>query len=135
MSTECTANPLAISELLLAGDVILNLSSQVLNTLPGVPYFAAVDGELSGTLQPARVLWQDSYAVAVRDVLGEHQYSRVVLVCDSDCSQAVAARAALTAAQISFLLVRVSEACDASAFMDEEDAEAVSERLRQLGYL
>jgi hypothetical protein len=33
------------------------------------------------------------------------------------------------------LLCTLTEDCGAEAFMDEEDAEAVAERLRQLGYL
>ncbi len=135
MSTECTANPLAISELLLAGDVILNLSSRDLNVLPGVPYLTVVDGQLTGTLQPSRVNWADSLAATAGKLLAMLESGRIVLVCGSMCTRGPAAQSDLAAADVCSLLVRLSEECDASAFMDVEDAEAVSERLRQLGYL
>jgi hypothetical protein len=41
----------------------------------------------------------------------------------------------LTACGVRCLLCTLTEDCGAEAFMDEEDAEAVAERLRQLGYL
>ncbi len=135
MSTECTATPLAISELLLAGDLILNLSSEVLNTLPGVMYLTEQDGQLRCSKTTGQLVWQEGLTAELAGILPDHEINRVVVVCGPDSSVAEQAAAALSGANIRHLLVRLSADCDASAFMDEEDAEAVSERLRQLGYL
>lgn len=63
------------------------------------------------------------------------QISRLVVVSEDDCSDASQIVRELSIKGISHLHCTLMSTCDADAFMDEEDAEAVTERLRQLGYI
>jgi hypothetical protein len=60
---------------------------------------------------------------------------RIVVVSEEDCCDADRLVRELVAQRIPHLHCTLMNPCDADDYMDEQDAEAVSERLRQLGYL
>ncbi len=134
MTTQCSSTPEAISGILLAGDAVLNLSGQTLNCVSNTRFVAPIGESLSVTDSPARVVWRTDLAHALPDVASE-AVDRVVVVSESQDTDSEQVLSALKTAGIAHIHCTLTSECDAAAFMDEEDAEAVAERLRQLGYL
>ena len=58
-----------------------------------------------------------------------------MVISEENCSDAAVLTRELCTQGIPHLHCTLMNACDADAFMDEEDTEAVTERLRQLGYI
>ena len=83
---------------------------------------------------PAQVHWRTDLAHALVEVT-DTDVDRIVVVSDPANQAATQALTALKDAGIAHMHCTLTTQCDADAFMDEEDAEAVAERLRQLGYL
>jgi len=134
MTTECSSTPEAISGILLAGDAVLNLSGQNLNCVGSTRFVANSGDALGVSTAPAQVKWRTDYAHSLGGVTAA-DVDRVVVVSDGDGQEAEHALSALKAAGIAHMHCTLKSGCDADAFMDEKDAEAVAERLRQLGYL
>lgn len=136
---ECTSTAASITEVLLGGDLILNLSGQVLATAQGARYLQVSSNSGSGSgLQVTKhaccVAW-DAALPACFSSLSSLDADRIVVVVDAASDVGQLAVRELTACGLRCLLCTLSEDCGAEAFMDEEDAEAVAARLRQLGYL
>jgi hypothetical protein len=134
MTTRCSSTPDAISGILLAGDAVLNLSQQSLNCVGSTRFLSAAGDSLTVDHSPAHVTWRSDYAHALPGVAAA-DVDRVVVVSDEESDSATAALSALQQAGISHVHCTLNQDCTADAFMDEEDAEAVAARLRQLGYL
>lgn len=134
MTMECSSTANSITEVLLAGDAILNLTQQPLNTIAGTSFVSA-DGDLlrCGTT-PAVVSWKHSLTPSLSRIVND-SISRIVVVSEDGCSDASQIVRELSMKGIPHLHCTLMNACDADAFMDEEDADAVTERLRQLGYI
>ncbi len=134
MTCECSSTADAITGVLLAGDAVLNLSHQPLNTTAGTLFVSANDGQLSIRSSPASVQWQLGMAGSLKQLQSD-AVDRIVVISEENCSDAAVLARELFAQGIPHLHCTLVDACDADAFMDEEDTEAVTERLRQLGYI
>jgi len=134
MTTECSSTANSITEVLLAGDTILNLTQQPLNTIAGTQFLSAEGDQLRCSGTPAMVQWKYSLAFSLSTVLSQTR-ARVVVVSDENCSDANFVVRELAARHVPYLHCTLVSACDADDFMDEQDTEAVAERLRQLGYI
>lgn len=134
MTSDCSTTANAISEVLLAGDVVLNLTQQPLNTISGTLFVHADAGQLLARQSAASIIWQHSYLFSLWNIVSG-RVSRLVIVSDEDCSDADFIARELVARNIPNLHCSLMNACESDAFMDEQDAEAVTERLRQLGYI
>ncbi|MCA9062017.1 MAG: hypothetical protein KDA96_03135 [Planctomycetaceae bacterium] len=135
MNSPCSATADSITSILLAGDAVLNLSNEPLNTVSGTLYVAFQHGQASLQPQPAAVDWNDAMAASLAALTGSETQRIVVVANDASFSQSKAAVRALELQNVPCVLCTLNADCDADAFMDEEDAEAVAERLRQLGYI
>lgn len=133
-TSECCSTAASITEVLLGGDAVLNLTPQTLNVVHGTPFIGVADGQLCLSAKPAAIQWQQHLADSVRK-LALPEIARVVIVTDATTADAASVTGAFAASGIPHVLCVLQVACDAEAFMDEADAEAVAERLRQLGYL
>lgn len=134
MTNQCSSTANSITEVLLAGDAVLNLTSQPLNTIAGTRFVTSNGKSLSCTTLPSTVQWSHSLAFSL-PALTDNGVLRVVVVSEDNCSDAEFVVRELNARRIPHLHCTLMNACDADAFMDEEDTEAVTERLRQLGYI
>lgn len=134
MTVRCSSTPAAISGVLIAGDAVLNLSPQPLNCVAGTRYVHAKGDGLTVTDVPGALIWRPRLAGSLSS-LPDADVTRIVVVSDEDDPQADDVLAAMDDAGIPHLHCTLASACEADAFMDDEDAEAVAERLRQLGYL
>ncbi len=134
MMTQCTSTADAITGVLLAGDAVLNLSQKPLNTVAGTLFVTLNSGSLCLSTTPTVLQWQSAFAASLPALLlGD--CSRLAIVSDASCDAAADVKQHLTELNLPFAHCILTEDCEADAFMDEEDAEAVAERLRQLGYL
>jgi hypothetical protein len=138
-TTECSSTAASITEVLLGGDLILNLSSQALATAHGARYLqfslsSDSGGSLQVTREPCCVAWHAAIPGCFGS-LSALDFDRIVVVVESASEFGPTVLRELTACGVRCLLCTLTEDCGAEAFMDEEDAEAVAERLRQLGYL
>ncbi|RLS38873.1 MAG: hypothetical protein DWH78_05765 [Planctomycetota bacterium] len=134
MTTECSSTANSITEVLLAGDAVLNLTQQPLNTLPGTQFIAVQDARLTSVAMPAAVVWNYSLAFSLSSLING-RVTRLVIVSEENCSHADFVVRELAARNVPHLHCTLLNICDSDAFMDEQDAEAVTERLRQLGYI
>ncbi len=134
MTTECSSTANSITEVLLAGDTILNLTQQPLNAIAGTQFLSAEGDQLRCSQTPSMVQWRYPLAFSLSTVLSQAM-ARVVVVSDENCSDANFVVRELAARHIPHLHCTLLSACDADDFMDEQDTEAVAERLRQLGYI
>lgn len=134
MMTQCTSTADAITGVLLAGDAVLNLSQKPLNTVSGTLFVALNSNSLCLSTTPTILQWQAAFADSLPALLSG-DCSRLVLVSDADSDAAADVKQHLARLNLPFAHCILAEDCEADAFMDEEDAEAVAERLRQLGYL
>ena len=134
MTTECSSTAGSITSVLMAGDAVLNLSQQPLNTVAGTLFVAAHEDRLSISRTPSSVNWRPGMSRSLQQ-LHSAIVDRIVVISDEDCSDAALVTRELNSHGIPHLHCTLINACDADAFMDEEDTEAVTERLRQLGYI
>ncbi len=134
MTTECSSTANSITEVLLAGDAVLNLTQQPLNTIAGTMFVQADSGELHCQTSSAHVIWNHSLLFALPQLVAG-RVSRLVVVSEEGCSDAEFIVRELTSRNVPHLHCSLMNACEADSFMDEQDAEAVTERLRQLGYI
>ncbi len=137
--TQCSSTAASITEVLLGGDLILNLTAQSLaagNQARFLQLTAAdhSDSRLQICSQVASVAWSETL-IPLFDQLRQLDADRIVVVADQNSPAGLQAIQELSSRGIRCLLCTLMEDCGANAFMDEEDAEAVAERLRQLGYL
>jgi hypothetical protein len=134
MTTQCSSTANSITEVLLAGDAVLNLTQQPLNAIAGTN-FLTIEGDTFRCVPfPSSISWHSRLASSLNQ-LDEFDVSRIVVVSDEHSSDAEQILRELAARQIAHIHCVLINACDEDAFMDEDDAEAVAERLRQLGYL
>lgn len=139
-TAECSSTAGSITEVLLGGDLILNLSGRTLATghaaryLQFNPAAEVPDRSLQITKEPCSIAWTPALAACLSS-LSALDADRIVVVAESQSEAGPGVVQQLTACGIRCLLCTLSDDCGADAFMDEEDAEAVAERLRQLGYL
>ncbi|MCA9057084.1 MAG: hypothetical protein KDA85_01235 [Planctomycetaceae bacterium] len=135
MNNPCSATADSITSILLAGDAVLNLSGEPLNTVSGTLYIAANNGETRLQAEPAQVNWTTDLAASIPGLVTDGVQRLVVVANDATDDVPMAVVRELEAQNVPCVLCTLSVDCDADAFMDEEDAEAVAERLRQLGYI
>ena len=134
MTRECSSTADAITGVLLAGDAVLNLSQQPLNTTAGTLFVAADAGQLSVRGAPASVQWRFGMSGSLKKLRCD-AVERIVVISEENCSDAAMVTRDLDAQGIPHLHCTLMNSCDEDSFMDEEDTEAVTERLRQLGYI
>lgn len=134
MTTECSSTAESITSVLMAGDAVLNLSQQPLNTVAGTLFVAACENRLSISRTPSTVNWRPGMSRSLHQ-LQSATVDRIVVVSEENCSDAAVVMRELNSHGIPHLHCTLMHACDAEAYMDEEDTEAVTERLRQLGYI
>ena len=134
MTAHCTSTADAITGVLLAGDVVLNLAQRPLNTVAGTRFIDQADGTLRVTDCPVTVHWQSDFGAMLASLL-DGEYSRIVVVSEPDCDRASEIVQELETQALPCIHCVLADDCEADAFMDEADSEAVAERLRQLGYI
>lgn len=134
MTAQCSTTPDSIASVLLAGDVILNLSGRDLNAPAETPFLGESGGILRVLHQSHQVSWKPHFSPAVRSLISR-DVTRVVVVGNEGQTDVSAVLQDLSRQAVPVTHCVLNDACDADAFMDEADAEAVAERLRQLGYL
>jgi hypothetical protein len=134
MTTECSSTADSITGVLMAGDAVLNLSQQPLNTVAGTLFVAAHEDRLSISHTPSAVQWLCGMSRSLSQ-LQSVTVDRIVVISEENCSDAAVVTRELNSHGIPYLHCTLMNACDADAFMDEEDTDAVTERLRQLGYI
>lgn len=134
MTTQCSSTSNSIMEVLLAGDAVLNLTQQPLNTIAGTLFVSAPGDRLVISSSGSSVFWQDAFYASVSGLISDN-VSRLVVVSDENCSTAECLVRELSSRGIPYLHCILMNSCAADAFMDEEDTETVTERLRQLGYI
>ena len=130
MTTQTTTRD-SLNDVLQDGDALLNLTSEAIAA--AVP---AVSRNSDGT---ARLISGPAYplgepAAETVSSLKNSDVQRFVVVADSREASTVW-EDGLKSEGLSVAVYLLEESCQADAFMDQEDSEAVAERLRQLGYL
>ena len=131
MNTRTIVSTDALAEILEDGDALINFTSEAVATLA-----PAVSISQDGT---PRLINGPAYPVAANvDVTAISRLvadtTRLVVVTDGiDKSEELAAQ--LSMQNVPHVVCVLDQVCAADAFMDEEDSEAVAERLRQLGYI
>lgn len=119
-----------LNDFLQDGDALINCTGEAIAaTVP------ALSINSDGT---ARLINGPAYPVNGEDTaalqsLANENVNRFVIVADGDSGKAF--ETACAAANLPHVTCILENTCDADAFMDEEDSEAVAERLRQLGYI
>lgn len=134
MTTECSSTADAITGVLMVGDAVLNLSQQPLNTVAGILFVAAHEDRLTISHTPSSVQWRFEMSRSLQK-LKSATIDRIVVISEENCSDAAVVIRELNSHGIPHLHCTLIHACDADSFMDEEDTELVTERLRQLGYI
>lgn len=134
MTVQCTATADAITGVLLAGDVVLNFSPQPLNTTAETRYVAESDGGFRILAKSAQIRRGPALAETLPSLISD-EILRLVVVSEENCPDAEHTVRELAERGVPHLHCTLMSNCDADAFMDEEDTEAVTERLRQLGYI
>jgi hypothetical protein len=134
MATECVTTANSITEVLLAGDAVLNLTQQPLNTIAGTMFISADHDSASLVNRPCSFRWSIKAAQEISTLISDSAL-RIVVVSEEGCCDADRLVRDLVAQRIPHLHCTLMNPCNADDYMDEQDAEAVSERLRQLGYL
>lgn len=135
MLNQCTSTPESIAESLLAGDLILNLTGFHLHFGCGIRCLRFDCGEftISDSVN-GQCRWSDALADALV-AFGKQCPDRVVVVVDESFSALDELTSLLGHSGLAHQVCMLQSSCDADAFMDEADTEAVTERLRQLGYI
>lgn len=132
MTTQTTVSPEGLQSVIEDGDVLINFTANSLTC--NVPFVSfSADGEAQLATGEALPVAGDIKSDAVVALQNEQTKRFVVL---SDGSQSAREFAdELTAAGVLTASIVLAEDCAADSFMDEDDSEAVAERLRQLGYI
>ena len=134
MTSACSSTANSITEILFAGDAVLNLTQQPLNAVAGTLFLKLAGDQLVCQAVPTSIVWDHSLLFQLRRMVSG-QITRLVIVAEENCSDAEFIARELGAAQVSHICCTLMSSCDVDDFMDEQDAEAVTERLRQLGYI
>lgn len=134
MTIQCSSTANSIMEVLLAGDAVLNLTQQNLNTMPGTLFVSPSDDQLDLSCAASTVRWKREYNASLSRLLSG-DVTRLVVISEGDCPDSDSVVNDLCARGIPHLHCLLMNSCDADAFMDDDDTEAVTERLRQLGYI
>lgn len=134
MATECVTTANSITEVLLAGDAVLNLTQQPLNTIAGTMFVSSEQNRVSLENHPCWFRWSPQTVQEIGGLITDAAL-RIVVVSEEECCDAELLVRKLVAQRVPHLHCTLMNPCDADDYMDEQDAEAVSERLRQLGYL
>lgn len=121
----------ALNDVLRDGDALVNFTSDAIASLA-----PAVSLSRDGTAQlingPAYPVDAEADAKAISCLVTTEQ--RLVVVTDGiDKSEKLVAQ--LSELGTTCVVCVLDQLCDSDAFMDEEDSDAVAERLRQLGYI
>jgi hypothetical protein len=127
-----TVNSLdALTDILQDSDVLINFTSEAIASLaPAVSI--SQDGTAKLIDGPAYPVDAEVDAKAISCLITNEQ--RLVVVTDGiDKSEQIVAQ--LSEHNVTCVVCVLDQVCAADAFMDEEDSEAVAERLRQLGYI
>lgn len=132
MTSPVTISPDALDGCLDSGDALINFSFGSISA--SVPYVVfGEDGTASLHSGTAKPVGANVSVDSLNTLLGD-EIQRFAVVSDGG-SAAVEFAAKLEGAGVAHSLLLLAEDCTADAFMDEEDSEAVAERLRQLGYI
>jgi hypothetical protein len=138
MQASCSTTADSVAEVLFAGDVLLNLSSRTLPTCVGARQLiwsgsrlAIVSDQRESTPQSTAI----AACEALREVLSSLRDDRLVIASETPGFDVTALARIAAEAGVNVVVCRIVDACEADAFMDEADSEAVMERLRQLGYV
>ena len=134
MATECVTTANSITEVLLVGDAVLNLTQQPLNTIAGTMFVSSEQNRVSLENHPCWFRWSPQTVQEIGGLITDAAL-RIVVVSEEECCDAELLVRELAAQRVPHLHCTLMNPCDADDYMDEQDAEAVSERLRQLGYL
>ena len=134
MPTQCSSTANSITEVLLAGDAVLNLTQQPLNAAIGTLFVSASGDRLALSHSATSVYWKQFHSELLPGIMSG-EVARLVIVSEENCSDAECVVRDLFTRGIPHLHCTLMNSCDADAFMDEVDTEAVTERLRQLGYI
>ena len=132
MTTQTTVSSEGLLDFIEDGDVLINFTANLLEcSLPFVS--CSLDGEAKvATDQPSPVAGEIKIAAVA--ALQSDRAKRFVVLSDGS-PQAREFADQLSAAGVATASFVLAEDCAADSFMDEDDAEAVAERLRQLGYI
>ncbi len=133
MSTEVYLTRDALSEFAEPSDAVINFTAEsIAGSVAAVAF--GPDGTASLKQSAAYPVTCENPNVGSLQSLVENGVVRFVIVSDgSQRGERFATQ--LRAANVPHVVCVLEESCDAEAFMDEEDSEAVAERLRQLGYI
>ncbi|HIE99612.1 MAG TPA: hypothetical protein EYG03_29980 [Planctomycetes bacterium] len=120
-----------LTDFLKDGDALVNFTSEAIASLtPAVSI--SQDGTARLVNGPAYPVNAEVDAKAIIPLLADA--GRLVVVTDGiDKSAEFVAQ--LSTQKVPHIVYVLEQICAADAFMDEEDSEAVAERLRQLGYI
>lgn len=132
VTSQLTISPKALEDNLSSGDAVINFSFDTLTCDAQFVSFAE-NGQALLSFGAATPVGQTADSAALVSLLSD-DVRRFVVVSDGGTA-AVKFASSLAAAGIAHKLLLLAEDCNADAFMDEEDSEAVAERLRQLGYI
>ena len=123
----------ALADFAEPGDAIVNFASEsIAASVPSISFSS--DGSASLTQSAAHSVACDPVNVDSLRTLMSQGVDRIVVVSHGSAAGDAFARQ-LVVASLPHVVCLLEESCDADAFMDEEDSEAVAERLRQLGYI
>jgi hypothetical protein len=132
MSNQVSVSPDAVEGYLENGDALINFSFDTLSCSAPFVLFAG-DGSATLHTGSARTVGASANVKSLTTLLSE-DVQRFVIVSDG-ARAATEFATCLGEAGIPHKLLLLAADCNADAFMDEEDSEAVAERLRQLGYI
>lgn len=118
-----------LSEVLQAGDHVILVDDIHVSECVDIQFLQS-NGVFS--LTPCCV---DAASVSVETLLNSPISRRLVVVSAAANAEAASLARAIAETGVATLCCSVSSGCDAGDFMDEDDSEAVAERLRQLGYI
>lgn len=134
MKACCSTTASSITEILLAGDVLINLTEKKLNVVQGTVFIETDGHSLRRTGVPVRMDWRPELADHLTGI-PDAGVSRIVVVSEDDCPISGSVIEALSVRGIPCLHCVLMDTCASEDYLADEDAELVSERLRQLGYL
>ena len=131
MNIQTIASIDALTDFLQDGDALVNFTSEAIASLtPAVSI--SQDGTAKLINGPAYPVASEVDAKAIITLVAD--VGRLVVVSDGiDKSAEFVAQ--LSTQKVPYVVCVLEQICAADAFMDEDDSEAVVERLRQLGYI
>ena len=133
MSTQVYLTRDALADFAEPGDVIVNFTSDsIAASVPSLSF--SPDGLPRLTQGAAYPVSCDTPDIDSLQAILSQGNSRLVVVADGSAGGDEFMRR-LASTNLPYVVCMLEESCAADAFMDEEDSEAVAERLRQLGYI